>query len=48
VIKIEFVEKRPGNPVFRIYRVEQEKCFLMFAFPFEVNVKAVPGGLHFE
>jgi hypothetical protein len=42
------MKKEFRNPVFFIYRVEQEKCFLMFAFPFEVNVKAVLRGLQFE
>jgi hypothetical protein len=48
VTEIEFIKKDFRNPVFFIYRLEQEKCFLMFAFPFEVNAKAVPGGLQFE
>jgi hypothetical protein len=48
VNEIEFMKKDFRNPVFCIYRVEQEKCFLVFAFPFEVNVKAVRGGLQFE
>jgi hypothetical protein len=34
-----------GNPSLCIYRVEQGKCFLMFAFPFEVNVKEVREGI---
>jgi hypothetical protein len=48
VTEIEFIVKDFRNPVFCIYRLEQEKCFLMFAFPFEVNTKAFPAGLQFE
>jgi hypothetical protein len=48
VIEIEFMIKVLGIRFFCIYCAEQEKYFLVFAFPFEANAKAVPGGLQFE
>ena len=47
-LKLGLWEKDLGIQFSVFIVLNKKKYFLVFAFPFEANVKAVPGGLQFE